>query len=234
MSLVSVSFSHRNDCYYSLLFSRWYPNQRAVIVIPIFSSNLATWGWRSDSAAIRQASCHFHQQWTVTAVTSVTHSPSSLPVTAFPPPFFFSTSSSLSRLANILMPLRPGSLSTLPSADNADWQVKPCAAEREGRAMQRRRAEGRERRLLGFLLALMWAKQMNDIVIQGVKPKNKDSEERKISDWRTVRIKAMPWIWFSVAERQATAWPWNYEVLHLVKNFPICMKCCHSFRRARI
>ncbi len=144
-------------------------------------------------------------------MTSVAHSPFSpgdhqcfLSLSSF----FFFTSSSLSRLANILMPVRPGSLSTLPSADNADWQVNRVQL-REGRAIQWRRAEGRKRRLLGFLLALMWAKQMNDIVIQGVKPKNKDSEEWKISDWRTVRIKAVPWIRFSVAERQATAWPWN-------------------------
>lgn len=42
--------------------------------------------------------------------------------------------------------------------------------------------EGRKRRLLGFLLALMLAKQMNDIVIQGVELKNKGTEEWKISD----------------------------------------------------
>lgn len=170
------------------------PNQRVcvVIVYPIFSSNLATWS-SAFSAAIIQASCHFHQQWAVTLVTSVTHSPFSLPTTAFtlspahfpPPPFL-----SLSMLANILMPLLFGSLSMLPSTDNADWQVSRVQL-REERAVQWRRAEGRKRRLLGFLLALMWAKQMNDIVIQGVKPKNKDTEGWNISHWRSVRIKAM-------------------------------------------
>ena len=156
------------------------------------------------------------RQWWPHSLILVLYCPSLLSL--YPSSSSSSSSSSLSRLANILMLLSPGSLSTLPSADNADWQVKQCAAERG----ESDTAEGRERRrLFGFLLALMWAKQMNDIVIQGVKLKNKDTEEWKISDWRTVRIKAMPWIRFCVAERQATAWPWNYiiEVPHLVRIF---------------
>lgn len=46
---------------------------------------------------------------------------------------------------------------------------------------------------------------MNDIVIQRVKPKNKDTEEWKILDLGTVKIKAMLRTRFGVAERQATA-----------------------------
>lgn len=111
---------------------------------------------------------------------------------------FFYTACTLCRQANILIPLHPNSLSALPSADNADWQVNRSLL-REGRAIQQRRVEGRKRRLLGFLLALMLAKQMNDIVIQGVELKNKGTEEWKISDWRGVRIKAILWIKFGVA-----------------------------------
>lgn len=62
-----------------------------IIMIPILHPINPLKAGRSCSAAIRQASCHFYQQWAATAVTSLAHSPP-LPITAFslpPPPLYF-------------------------------------------------------------------------------------------------------------------------------------------------
>lgn len=192
--LVSVSVSHSNDYYCPRLFS----NQKVctVIVIQVFSS-------KSKASKLEEhARLLFDKSDVISIDSDLGHSFSCfshclLLFWVFFLSSFFYTACTLCRQANILIPLHPNSLSALPSADNADWQVNRSLL-REGRAIQQRRVEGRKRRLLGFLLALMLAKQMNGIVIQGVELKNKGTEEWKISDWRGVRIKAILWIKFGV------------------------------------